>query len=90
MPRQISANEDSLRLDVFYRNGRQRLVTNKVMMPYIYVLFYEKINPQLRPNEDAAYIFTNDDLLPAADSGYTIKRFKHYMVVSGMGTVNAP
>ncbi|WP_141500535.1 phospholipid carrier-dependent glycosyltransferase [Paenibacillus luteus] len=88
-------------------------VTDQVMMPYIYVLFYEKINPQhfldtvdyinpggqfqfvrsfgryefgtpqLRPSEDAAYIFTNNDAIPDESAGYTLKRFKHYTVVSG-------
>ncbi|MGM0880239.1 MAG: hypothetical protein ACQEXQ_04260 [Bacillota bacterium] len=55
MPRLISANEDSIRLD-----------------------------------NVKSLLFKNDDLLPAADSGYTIKRFKHYTFVSGMCTVNAP
>lgn len=92
-------------------------VTDQVMMPYIYVLFYEKIEPQkfmntvdyinpgapfqfvrsfgryyfekpqLRPNEEAAYIFKNSDAIPDEDSGYKIKRFKHYTVVSGTGMV---
>lgn len=54
---------------------------------------WKKQNPQdlqLRPGEDAAYIFRNGDQLPGVDSGYTIKRFKRYADVSGMGTVNAP
>ncbi|MGO4345599.1 glycosyltransferase family 39 protein [Paenibacillus sp. MCAF9] len=94
-------------------------VTDQVMMPYIYVLFYEKMDPkqfmstvdyinpgepfqfvrafgryhfgqpELRPNEEAAYIFKNSDPIPGEDSGYKIKRFKHYTVVSGTGTVVA-
>ncbi|HTG70365.1 MAG TPA: glycosyltransferase family 39 protein [Candidatus Udaeobacter sp.] len=92
-------------------------VTDQVMMPYIYVLFYEKIapqqflatvdyvnpgapfqfvrsfgryrfeQPQVKPNEDAAYIFTNNDQIPEVDAGYSIKRFKNYTVVSGKGAV---
>lgn len=94
-------------------------VTDEVMMPYIYVLFYERIHPrqfletvdyvnpggafqfvrsfgryyfeqpQLRPNEDAVYIFSNSDVIPSEESGYKIKKFKHYTVVSGKGTPSA-
>jgi uncharacterized membrane protein len=95
-------------------------VTDQVMMPYIYVLFYKKIAPQqfidtveyinpgqpfqfvrsfgryhfgkpeLKPDEEAAYIFNNNDAIPDESSGYRIKRFKHYTVVSGKGMIKAP
>lgn len=94
-------------------------VTDDVMMPYIFVLFYEKIDPrqfidtvdyvnpgaafqfvrsfgryyfeqpQLRPNEDAVYIFSNSAAIPSEDSGCKIKKFKHYTVVSGKGMPTA-
>ncbi|MCU6711181.1 glycosyltransferase family 39 protein [Paenibacillus sp. J5C_2022] len=88
-------------------------VTNKVNMPYIFVLFYERINPhdflatvnymhedapfrhvesfgryafeqvpELRPNEDAAYILYNSDALQQAPEGYAVRRFKHFTVIS--------
>lgn len=95
-------------------------VTDQVMMPYIYVLFYEKIapqqfqatvdyvnpgapfqfvrsfgryrfgTPQVKPDEDAAYIFTNSDQIPEAEAGYSIKRFKNYTVVIGKGMAAGP
>ncbi|WP_053374516.1 glycosyltransferase family 39 protein [Paenibacillus sp. FJAT-27812] len=98
----------------------QVYVTDQVMMPYIYVLFYEKIEPrqfidtvdyinpgqpfqfvrsfgryhfgkpELRPDEVAVYIFSNNDAIPDENSGYRIKRFKHYTVVSGKGRIAAP
>jgi 4-amino-4-deoxy-L-arabinose transferase-like glycosyltransferase len=95
-------------------------VTDQVMMPYIYVLFYEKIEPrqfidtveyinpgqpfqfvrsfgryhfgkpELRTDEDAIYIFSNNEAIPDESSGYRTKRFKHYTVVSGKGMIVAP
>lgn len=102
------------------QTDEQIYVTNKVMMPYIYVLFYEKTDPRvfqstvqysnpgapfqfvqsfdryvfeeprIRDGENAAYIFSNSDELPSEESGYTIKRFKHYTVVSGKGIAVEP
>ncbi|WP_233181555.1 glycosyltransferase family 39 protein [Paenibacillus sonchi] len=85
-------------------------VTDKVNMPYIYVLFYEKINPHdflasvkyINPGDafqmvssfgrykfgapgiepgQAAYVFGNNDPVPAVNSGYTIKKFTNYSVL---------
>lgn len=85
-------------------------VTNEVNMPYIYVLFYEKINPHdflnsvhyTNPGDafqrvdsfgryrfgdpdivpaHSAYIFGNNEALPAVAGDYTIKRFANYSVL---------
>lgn len=85
-------------------------LTNQVNMPYIYVLFYEKVNPHdflksvvyANPGEafqrvasfgryrfedvgnvpaGAAYIYPNEAGLPAAETGYTVKRFSGYTVM---------
>lgn len=85
-------------------------VTDEVNMPYIYVLFYEKINPHsfgqsvvyANPGEafervssfgryrfgnpvllpaGAAYIFGNNQPLPAVQGKYTVKRFSNYSVL---------
>ncbi|WP_138752697.1 ArnT family glycosyltransferase [Paenibacillus sinopodophylli] len=90
-------------------------VTDDVMMPYIYVLFYEQISPQqfmdtveyinpggafqfvrsfgryrfgqptFQSDAEAAYIVSNTAPLPDEQSGYHIKKFKNYTVVSGEG-----
>ncbi|NIK76262.1 4-amino-4-deoxy-L-arabinose transferase-like glycosyltransferase [Paenibacillus castaneae] len=123
-PRQISpAFFESFGEAVQYASSKTEgsiYVTNKVMMPYIYVLFYEKTDPRLfqstvrymnpgapfqfvasfdryvfekphlRVGEAAAYIFANSEEIPSVELGYTIKRFKHYTVVSGAGSAGVP
>ncbi|MDQ0111109.1 hypothetical protein J2T15_000525 [Paenibacillus harenae] len=88
-------------------------VTNNVNMPYIYVLFYERIDPHtfldtvvysnpgapfqfvssfgryefglpaaMEPGGEAVYILSEGDPLPSDLSGYQVKEFMHYTVVS--------
>ncbi|OKP80506.1 hypothetical protein A3844_27300 [Paenibacillus helianthi] len=85
-------------------------VTDKVNMPYIYVLFYEKINPHdfldsvkyINPGDafqrvasfgrykfgapdtqpgQKAYVYGNNEPVPAVNGGYTITRFTNYSVL---------
>ncbi|WP_238656136.1 glycosyltransferase family 39 protein [Paenibacillus piscarius] len=95
-------------------------LTNQVNMPYIYVLFYDQINPHdfrksvvyANPGEafqrvasfgryrfkdlgtvpaGAAYVYPNDAGLPAAETGYTVKRFSGYSVMlTDAGTGGTP
>ncbi|WP_019913678.1 hypothetical protein [Paenibacillus sp. HW567] len=113
-PKQIGpAFYDSLGAAVQYASeasSGEIYVTNKVNMPYIYVLFYEKINPHdflnsvhyTNPGDafqnvasfsryrfgdpdivpgHSAYIFGNNEPLPAVAGDYTIERFANYSVL---------
>ncbi|MBW4085020.1 glycosyltransferase family 39 protein [Paenibacillus sp. S150] len=90
--------------------GGRVYVTDKVNMPYIFVLFYEKINPHdfldsvkysnpgeafqevasfgrysfgapgLEPGQ-TAYVYGNNEALPAVAGGHTITRFTNYSVL---------
>ncbi len=104
---------DSLGEAIQYASGATSgniYVTDKVNMPYIYVLFYEQINPHdfmdsvryINPGDafqrvasfgrykfgtpdtqsgPKAYVYGNNEPLPAVNGGYTITRFTNYSVL---------